>query len=185
MPRDISSGMLTPLLTNDIRPCFLAIITFKTETVYCWTGVGNIVYNGNTYLGVGDFGKLSSIVEGSDVQAFGCSISLSAIDPTLLSESLTDIQIGAPVTIYFALLDTSGNIYGTPYPAFVGIVDKPTISLGTQQMTISLALESKLANLQRASQRRFTAADQRYYYPDDSAFNFVEQLNDQALKWNA
>lgn len=183
MPRDLSSPMIAPLTSNFIRPCFLVSIAFKSQTVYCWTGAGNLIYGGNTYLGVGDLGKLGAITEGSDVQAYGTTITLSGIDPNLLSESLTDIQLGAPVTIYFALLDSNGNIYGTPYPAFVGTVDKPSIQVGTSAVTISLALENRLSNLQRANQRKYTSADQDLYYPGDMAFNWVESLNDQALKW--
>ena len=185
MPRDISSPMLAQLTTNAISPCFLASIAFKSQTVYCRTGAGSLVYGGNTYLGVGDFGKLSAITEGADVQAYGMSITLSGIDPNLLAESLTDVQLGAAATIYFALLDGSGNIYGTPYPAFVGVVDKPSVQVGVTAVTISLALENRLSNLQRASQRKYTAADQQRYFPGDTAFNWVESLNDQALKWNA
>jgi hypothetical protein len=181
--RDISGPMLASLTSNSIRPCFLAQIQFKSETCYVWTGVGNLVYGGNTYLGVGDFGKFNPVTEGTEVSAYGTSISLSGIDSSLLSESLTDIQIGAPVTIYFVLLDSSGNIFGVPYPLFVGTVDAPTIQFGTKQMTITLALENKLANLQRATQRRYTSADQQYYFPDDCAFAWVESLNDQALRW--
>jgi hypothetical protein len=185
MPRNISSPMLASLTSNAIIPAFLASIRFKSEAVYVWTGVGNLVYGGNTYLGVGSFGKLGRITEGTDVQAYGTSISLSGIDPTLLSECLTDIQVGAPVTILFALLSSTGAVLGTPYPVFSGIVDKPVISPGISEITISLALESRMANHGRASNRRYTAADQNLYYPGDTAFNWVESLNDQALLWSA
>jgi hypothetical protein len=183
MPRNLDSTMLTELQTNAIRPAFAAIIKFKSETVYVWTGSGNLVYGGNTYLGVGSFGKIGSVVEGSDVNAYGTSITLSGIDPTLLSESLTDIQIGAPATIYFILLDSLGDIYGVPYPLFVGTVDKPSITMGMKTLSITLNLENRLSDLQRANMRKYTSADQRLYYPLDDAFNFVEELNDQALRW--
>jgi hypothetical protein len=175
--------MVGPMTSNQIRPCFLAIITFRTRTAYCWTGVGNLVYAGNTYLGVGDFGKIGKITEGTDVQAYGTTITLSGIDPVLLSECMTDIQLGAPATIYFALLDSHGAIFGTPYPAFVGTVDQPTINSGIETISITLAIENKLANLLRANMRRYTAADQQLYYPGDTFFNWVPTLNDQALIW--
>ena len=185
MPRDLSTPMIAPLTSSYIRPCFMAILTFHTETKYVWTGACDLVYAGNTYKGVGDFGKLAAVVEGTDVQAYGSSVSLSAIDPALLAECLDDIQLGAPATIFFALLDSNGSIFGTPYPLFVGTVDKPTIQMGTQAMTIALALENKLSNLSRANMRRYTNADQQLYYPGDTFFQSVESLNDQALLWLA
>jgi hypothetical protein len=183
--RDISSPMLASLTSNAIIPGFLVDVAFRSAPEYVWTGVGNIVYNGNTYRGVGSFGKLGGITESSSVTADGTTISLSGIDPALLAECLTDIQLGAPVTIYFALFDGSLNILGTPYPLFVGVVDQPVIQPGLDELTISLKLENKLANLQRANMRRYTAADQNLYYPGDTAFNWVELLNDQALKWTS
>jgi hypothetical protein len=168
---------------NRIRPALLAEIHFKSQTVYIWSGVGNLVYAGNTYLGVGNLGSISRVSAGVDLAAGGMVVSLSGIDANLLHESLTDIQLGAPATIRFALLDAGGNVLGTPYPLFVGLVDKPTITPGLKAITISLALETRFTNLQRANARRYTAGDQGIYYPDDSAFQWVEQLNDQALKW--
>jgi hypothetical protein len=167
---------------NNIRPALLAEIHFRSEVSYIWSGVGNLVYAGNTYLGVGTLGRVSRIGAGVEVAAGGVTVALSGIDSNLFSESMTDIQLGAPARISFALFDPAGNVLGT-YPAFVGLVDKPIVTPGLQEITIALGLETRLTNLQRANARRYTATDQQLYYPDDSAFQWVEQLNDQALKW--
>lgn len=184
MPRNISAPMLDSLQSNMIRPGFLASFTFHTGNEYVWTGVGDLVYAGNTYKGIGSLGRIGAIDEGVEVRAIGTTVTLSAIDPVLLNDCLSDIQLGAPAAVYFALFDGALNILGTPYPLFVGTVDQPVIQVGTESMTISLKLENKLANLQRANMRRYTAADQRRYYPNDTAFNQVELLNDMALKWS-
>lgn len=186
MPRNLSAPMISgpgSITSNAIRPALLAEIHFKSQLCYIWSGVGNLVYAGNTYLGVGSFGRISRVSAGVDLAAGGVVVSLSGIDANLLSESMTDIQLGAPATVSFALLDSAGAILGAPYPMFVGLVDKPTITPGLKEITISLALETRFTNLQRANARRYTAGDQGRYYPDDSAFQWVEQLNDQALKW--
>jgi hypothetical protein len=176
--------MLASLVSETIRPGFLASIGFHTATEYIWSGLGNLVYAGNTYKGVGSLGKIGSVSESTEVRAIGTTVTLSGIDPALLSECLNDIQLGAPAAIYFALFDAALNILGTPYPLFIGTVDQPVIQIGVKEMSISLKLENKLANLQRANMRRYTAADQRLYYPNDTAFNWVEILNDLALKWS-
>ena len=184
MPRDVSTPMLDQIETNFIRPAFLADITFASMNVHCWTGAGNITYNGNTYLGVGSFGSVGRIIDGSDVQAYGTTLQLSGIDTTFLSESMTDIQLGAPIAISFALLDSNANVMGNAYPLVIGTVDQPAIKIGTSTCSITLAVENKLSNLQRANMRRYTAADQQLYYPGDTLFNAVEYLNDLALIWN-
>src|SRR5665213_2302513 len=157
MPRDISSPMLASLVSNAIRCGFLADITFRSGSQYVWTGIGDLTYGGNLYRGVGSLGKLGAIVESSGVSAAGTSIELSGIDPALLAECLTDIQLGAPVTIYFVLFDGALNILGAPYPLFVGAGDQPAIQIDLDKLAISLKLESRLTNLQRANMRRYTA----------------------------
>ena len=67
---------------------------------------------------------------------------------------------------------------------FSGQVDEPSITTGTDTVSITLSLESPMINHERASQRRYTANDQHANgYPDDIAFNWVELLNDIALQW--
>jgi len=183
MSRDISSPMLASLQSNLIRPAFLADIQFRSMTSHVWTGPCPITWNGHTYSGIGSLGKISAVSEGSSVQAEGMSVTLSGIDPTLLSESMTDIQLGAPATVWFALFDQNLNVLGTPYPLFVGQVDQPQLDIGLEELAITLKLENRMVNLQRANMRRLTSADQNLYYPGDTAFNWVEILNDQALLW--
>ncbi len=136
---------------------------------------------GNTYAGIGSFGAVSDIDEGSEVRADGMSIALSGIDPALMADTLNDIQVGAAVTVWLGLFK-NGAVVAT-YPLFAGTVDKPTIVAGVDTITIALALETRMANLQRATNRRYTAADQRNYFSLDSGFNWVEVLNDIALLW--
>lgn len=104
-------------------------------------------------------------------------------DATLLYESLNDIAIGAPVRLWRGLWDHSANaLQGIPYQVFRGYVDKPTVSVSGESVSITLALESRIANLARASYRRYTTADQSLTWPTDIGFNWVPQLQDIALK---
>lgn len=56
---------------------------------------------------------------------------------------------------------------------------------GHTNLTIELALENRMIDLQRAINRRYTAANQHIQYPNDTAFNWVETLSDQALRWGS
>ena len=112
----------------------------------------------------------------------GTSLSLSGIDSALYAECLTDIQLGAPAVVWIVFL-SQGAVIGTPYRQFSGQVDKPSVNVAGESITISLALENRLTNLQRPSSRRYTSTDQRIKYPDDTGFVWVEPLNDIALIW--
>lgn len=180
--RNLDPALASALSNGLIMPAVLAMLTFASSTQFVWSGVGPLTWNGNTFIGGGGYVGMAPIVEGVDVEAQGTSVSLSGIPSTLLTECLTDIQLGLPAKIWFALF-SNGSIIGTPYLHFSGTVDKPSVSIDVETSTITLALENKLTNLQRANQRRYTAADQHITFPDDTAFNWVEILNDIAIKW--
>lgn len=182
MPRDLPSAMITQITSAAVRAAVLLDLTLKSSVEYVWSGVGSFVWSGHTYRGVGSFGAIGEIMESTEVKADGTSVQLSGIDPALLTESLNDIQLGAPVTLWLAVFSEAGALLAA-YPIFVGTVDRPQIPIGPETIAIQLALETRMANLQRATNRRYTTADQRGYFPGDIGFNWVEVLNDIALIW--
>lgn len=106
---------------------------------------------------------------------------------SLVYEALNDIRQGAPARIWFGLWDAAGaGFVGQPYKIFDGSVDKPETKLPDPQTgqggTITLALESRMVDLARASNRKLTSADQRYSYADDNGLNWVEILQLISLK---
>lgn len=182
MPRQLDPTMAAALATGHIQPFFMAVLSFKTSQQWIWTGVGNLVWNNQTIIGVGSLAKIGTITEGTDVYAYGTSVTLSGIDPVLLGDCMTEVVPGGQATMWFGLL-SNGLIVGNPYQLFSGTMDKPTINPGTDTFSITLALETRLLDLGRATNRRYTQADQRNRFPTDTAFAGVEILNDQAINW--
>jgi hypothetical protein len=170
-----------PIATGGLMGAFTDSGGVVVEPVAIGNGATLTVPSGATQLqlGINDNAYIYNTGGFTATVAIAGSIPISS---SLMNEVLTDVQIGAAAQIYFGLM-SSGAIVGTPYLAFSGTVDKPTVKVGTDTMTISLALENRLVNLQRANQRRYTSADQRLYYPTDTGFNWVETLNDRALRW--
>lgn len=181
MARELDGTYAGGLSAPVIMPIRLVMLTFASMVKYVWSGVGTLSWNGNDFGGVGSLGQVGTITEGVNVEANGTTVSLSGIDPTLLSECLTDIQIGAPARIWRGLW-SNGALYGTPYQTFRGYVDKPVINISAETLAITLSLESRIVNLGRASYRRYTAADQHLQYPNDCGFDWIEEIQDIALK---
>lgn len=181
--RTIDSTMNAGLAAQAISLAVLCQLTFASGMRCVWSGVGDLVYSGKTYTGVGSLGSIGDISGGIDVQAQGTSITLSGIDPIYLGEAMTDIQVGAPAKILLALMSAAGAVLGVPYLLYGGTVDVPTVTMGPNTCSISLKIENRMLDLQRAQQQRYTAADQHLKYPTDTGFNWVEILNDQVLAW--
>jgi hypothetical protein len=180
--RVLDTDFAAALEAGVLVPAILADLTFRSATEYVWSGYGPLTWNAQTYQGVGRLGAMGSVTEGISVSADGTSVTLSGIDPTLYAESMTDVQIGAPAILRVALF-SGGAMVGTPTIIYSGTVDKPTVSTGPDKIAITLNLESRMSNLKRASNRRYTQADQNVQYPTDSGFVAVESLNNCAINW--
>ena len=179
--RNLSTAMLSALTAQVLYPAILVDLTFTTGTVHLWTGIGPITANSNTYQGVGTLGKIGNITETTSTMATGTTVTLSGIDPTLYADCMTEIQTGQPANIWLAMLSGTTAIDTTLL--FSGLIDAPQISESADDVTITLALETKLSNLQRAGRKLWTPTEQRRVYPHDSGFDFVPILADEANVW--
>lgn len=184
MSRNLDPALAAAVQSGLIQPAILVQLTFRSQTQYVWSGIGPLIWNGLTFKGVGSLGSVGAITEGTEVNADGTSVTLSGIDPTFYAECMSDIQLGAAAKIWFGAW-SQGQIVGQPYLNFSGLVDKPVVKIGTQTISITLALENRMTDLQRARNSRYTSADQQVKYPDDTSMHRVELLNDLAMPWGS
>jgi len=161
MPRDLTTAMQTALCAPVLRCALLAALQFADDTQYLWSGLGPMVWNGNTYQGVGTLGSISPISEDSTVEAKGVAFELSGIPANMVSEVLQETRILYKAQAYFALWDANGNLIPTPVLSYQGKMDQPTISDDGKTCAISIACENVLVDLNRACYRRYTNDDQQ------------------------
>jgi hypothetical protein len=184
MPRlDATTAFVTALEAPLLRPAFFVSAAFASETLYLWSGTGSVVWNGQTWLGVGSFGSITPIEEGSTVEARGASLTLSGIDPNVLGDALTDLRQGLPVTVWVALFDDTLALIPNPVIGFQGRMDQPTISHDGQTCTIQINCESRLVDLNVPAERRYTNEDQQRDYPGDRGFEFVNSIQEVTIYW--
>jgi hypothetical protein len=180
MPRPLSTAMLA-WLNGSVLPVALFFEgTFVTGTVYMWTGYGSITWNGNTWLGIGTMGGVTTIDEGSTVEAKGIAVTLSGFDATTLANVLGEFQLGLPMTVYLVGFN-DGAIIDNPLIAFSGRMDKPDISVDGTQGKIQIACESRLLDMNVAVDRRYTADDQQRDWPGDLGFNSVNSIQEMTI----
>lgn len=179
--RNLSTAMRTAVTARSITPAILVELTFRSGVARVWTGIGDLINQGNTFRGVGALGGIGTITEGITVEAAGTSVTLSGVDPTLYADSMTDIITGQPAKVWLACL-ANGAVIDTMI-LFSGMVDIPTVEEGGDKIDITIALENKLVNLQRANRRLWTSAEQRRKYPNDSGCDSIAVLQDTTNEW--
>jgi hypothetical protein len=184
MPRNLDTATQGQLTAGTVTLAFFLQVTFNTGTYYLCTLPNNFSWNSQSWVGTGSLGQVGQISEGTDIKAYGTSVTLSGIDPTLLADCLNDIQLGAQALLYLGFFNTGTmTLVTNPTCVFSGQVDQPSIQCGPDSVAITLNLESPMIRLQRGSFRRYTTADQHIDNPGDTGFDWVPELNFLAENW--
>lgn len=182
--RGITTAAAGVLESSVCSPVLLCSIVFQNETVYVHSSVGSLVYNGNTYLGVGTFGGLSTIAESSDTTANGAALTLSGIPTEYLTDCLSFAAGRGTAQVLLGFL-VGGALVANPFPLFVGLVDGSQIDVSQESITLSIAVEGRLVDLQRSHGLRYTDSCQRAKYPADASFQFVQFVADVFINWRS
>jgi hypothetical protein len=183
--RPIDVVSLAAMEAPNVHMALLAELHFASDIVYCWTGMCTLVYGGHNWIGLGKLASVSTIQEGSTVQADGITIGLEGVDPTMISEALGEVQQGLPCILSMAFFDDTPvhSLIGTPTVCFAGRMDEPTIDEGTESCTITIACENRMALLQQSHERRYTDQEQRRDYPNDCGFQYVNTIQNWVSTW--
>jgi hypothetical protein len=184
VPRNATSEFIAALAEGYLYPVILVEIQFASGTVYMSSSYQPLYYLGNTYTGVGSLLQVSTIEDGSTVQARGITVTLSGIDPTLLPAALNEFQIGLPAIVYLGLYSTGGqNQISESVIAWSGRTDQPTIAVDATTATISINLESILLDMNVPVPWRYTNQDQQLWYPGDLGFSWVNSIQSIPVYW--
>jgi hypothetical protein len=186
MARTIVSTILNALDDAEVSPFYAVELFFDTDTVRVWTGYGDItvtVANSQTYSGVGDLLSISDVEESQDISAKGINLTLSGIPSSLLTHALNTPYQGRLCNVHFGFIDWSSPANQNGMLVFTGYMDTMIIDEGAETSTIVTSVESRLIDLERPRNRRYTTQNQKQRHSGDLAFDFVESLQNQRLQW--
>ena len=183
MARNLHSDFSTAVQADEIHPIQLVKVNTSGGDVLVWTGIGDLVYDGDTYIGVGTLASVSQISERTDLSANGVSFTLSGIPSALISTALGQIQQGRLCQVWMGLLNTSGDLVSDPYELFAGFSDVTVITEQAETSTISIQAENRLVDLERPRIRRYTDEDQKSDTANasDIGFEFIPSLQDKVI----
>lgn len=210
MSRSLPATVTSEIAKDSLAVFWACDLMFDSPNeLYFWSGIGNLVLDGNTYVGAGDLLNISELRESSDIAAYGATLTLSGIPTSVIDLAIAEPYQGRKAVVKFGvitggdgfLLTEDGMLLAqenggaiilednttthTSFTVFTGEMDQMNISFGSETVTISLEVESRLIDLERARIRRYTDADQKSRYPNDRAFEFVTRLQDEKLEWEA
>ena len=178
MARTIPSGLLAALTGATIQPYYAVEMLFDTAPVRFWSGLGDRVIEGNTYLGAGSLMNISDLEEVGDLSAKSATITLSGIPSELVSLALVEPYQRRLCRILLGEVSASEAI-----EMFSGKMNTMTIEDAPESAIISLTIESRLIELGRAKPRRYNHESHIARYPGDNFFSYVADLQDRQVSW--
>ncbi len=163
---------------------FALKLDFDTETILLHTGVGDLVIDGDTYLGAGSLLSISDIEDGSDLKSAGVTFSISGMNTDVLGYALTENYQNRIATLKMAFLSGGTDHVQGVMDIYTGRMMQINIADSAQSgATVTLQTENRLIDMRRPSNYRYTKESQNYLYPNDTSLDEVAKIQDMELLW--
>lgn len=188
MTREIDSAVATAARAEVVRPVALVSMAFDTGTTRATSAPYDITIDADgdgtaeTFLGVGNLGRVGAVQETSELRATNVELELSGIPSELLSLALAEHYQGRTARLWVLLVDEDHAPVGPACLVMRGRMDTMVIERG-ETATIRLNVESQLVDLERPRALRWTDADQQNLFTGDRGFSFVSQAVEKKLAW--
>lgn len=183
MSRILTTAFSNALADPTVKPILIFEGEFASGVVRLWTGFGDLVWNGHTWAGGGNFLGVSPMEEVSGVVAAGATVNLAGVRADLIKVAIEEARQGLPGRAWFGLLNDAGQVIADPAQLFVGRLDVPNINADGASVVISVSYENRLIDMDRTRQFRYTDQSQRALHPNDAGFNFVVGLQEAQITW--
>lgn len=182
-----SQSVVDILATGRFMVVHACQLDFADGMVFAHTGTGQLVIDGITYDGVGDFGEIGQTQE-SDNSASPMSVDLklTGLDAYILKETNIRGCRGRAGKLLFVVFDEAGN-YASDI-LFSGRMDAAQFSFGgngEDGNSISVPIIDRMAEWNRTGTERWTDENHRARHEGDRFFYAVAQMAEWPLYWGA
>lgn len=182
-----SQAVVDIIVRGNFRAVFAAQLDFVDGMVYAHTGLGELVVDGITYQGVGNFGEVGQIQESSSSSSpMSTDLTLNGLDTSILSSTTIKGCRGRFGRLLFIVMDEAGNYAADVL--FSGRMDAAQIGYGGNSEDgnkITVPIIDRMAEWSRTGTERWTDESHRARHEGDRFFFAVAQLASWPLYWGA
>lgn len=185
MARDLATGMTAEVQKSRLYPVMLVKLAFDSGDLNLWDGLGDLVFDGDTYTGAGDLIGVGEIRETATTEAASTTLTLSGVPASLIATALTESYQGRTAKIWLAAVeDGAGSLLAdASKPLFVGLMDVMEMAEDGETATFSLTIENRLAALERPNKLLYTPEYQKALVAGDKGFDSVAALQEAEIVW--
>lgn len=171
-------------LGADEQALFLAVkAEFDTDDIRVWTGIDDLIISSETYIGAGTLLSIGNLEENLELSSSSLNVSLSAMDTTVLNYALSENYQNRNITLFLGYVMGGTNEVAGTLTLFKGRMTNLSVSDTPDGSTVTVQAESRLIDLDRPSNFRYTKESQNFLHSGDTGFNRVSSLQDKEIVW--
>lgn len=179
----IDSALKIALTQDSVTPLMLLEIAFKNGVTRVHSGLGEIIYEGEKFLGLGDIGKVSVIRQEGGDSPDRLNLTLSSFDDSVRGEALSARYVGQPVKLWLAILDDDWQIKASQM-IWRGSISDGGVTVG-QNNQITLTVSNRLEDWDKSRPDRYTDESQNARHPGDRFFIYVPVMAEYPMYWGS
>ena len=179
-----SAALITELRSGAPKVRVFVHFEFDGGDVRAHTGLGEIIWGGFTWLGVGSVLDIPQIEESIGGRARSFTIRASGITSDIVDAAFLEDYINRPVTVYVGALDANDALVADPDILITGTVQNMVMTSGASTgEVIDVICESSLARLDRTKGVRYTKEQLQSESSGSRGFEFIAQMGDRNPVW--
>lgn len=162
-------------------------LDFEDGMVFAHTGTGDLVIEGITYLGVGQFGEVGQAQEtDNSTSPMTLDLKLTGLDAYIIQETSLRGCRGRFAKVMLVVFDAAGD-----YAAdilFSGRMDAAQFSYagnGEEGNSITVPVVDRMAEWSRTGTERFTDENHRARHQGDRFFYAIAQMSEWPIYWGS
>lgn len=178
----VTVSQQTELERPSIRVAYFVELDFSSAPVRLCSAGQDLIFNNQTWMGVGNLGEISDISEESGSASSGMQLVLNVVVTSFLALSIGNVYEyrGRTAKIYFCPLDENYRLVGEPVICWRGTMDVATVSMsgsgGEAAGSVTINCETSAYGLKKGSSLRINHAQQSQKYPTDKGLEYLTDL---------
>lgn len=178
-----TQSIINDLASGHVEMGFAVEIMAPSAPVRVHTGVGEVVINGELYLGLGSLGSISPSKSDGSTSPKDITLSLALIDSSMLALALNEKMVGSQVQIVMFTYGTDGQVKSTAV-AFAGKITSVSAVTGDEN-TVNYSCANELEGWQSICSWRYTEDSHLLRYPDDHGLRCVGEMSERTIPWGS
>jgi hypothetical protein len=160
-------------------------MTHTSGTVLAWDGVGDFVFNGDTYLGVASLMEIGGVSNSADIQNHAVSVKLNGVPLSDFRGVEPSIR-GQTALLYAVWISVDTGIVLGYKLLFSGLGDYLTTRFSGDTVQLAANIRAPHADWSVVPRAYYTGVDQARLYPGDTGCDLVSRLENAVIAgWQA